>query len=74
PTPADLAFARRFIDWNAIDHGIQRVDACRAPSGDLLLVELEDLNPYLSLDLLDEETRDTFVTAVKGALVARIAA
>ncbi|WP_306334340.1 hypothetical protein [Streptomyces sp. KL118A] len=68
PTDADLAFARAFIDWNAVDHGIQRVDACRAPSGELLLVELEDLNPYLSLDLLDEETRDAFVTALKRSL------
>ena len=50
PSEADLAFARRFIDWNTLDHGIQRVDACRTRDGDLLLVELEDLNPYLSLD------------------------
>ncbi|MGV9883754.1 hypothetical protein [Streptomyces sp. NPDC003006] len=74
PTPADLAFAQRFVDWNTIDHGIQRVDACRTPSGDLLLVELEDLNPYLSLDLLDDATRDAFVTAVKESLSARLAA
>ncbi|MFF1378666.1 hypothetical protein [Streptomyces sp. NPDC058308] len=72
PAPADLAFAQHFVDWNAIDHGIQRVDACRAPSGDLLLVELEDLNPYLSLDLLDEETRDAFVAAVKRSLSAHL--
>ncbi|MBQ9696154.1 MAG: hypothetical protein IJV58_07000 [Oscillospiraceae bacterium] len=46
---ADIAFARRFIGWNTIPHGIQRVDACRTKDGALLLVELEDLNPYLSL-------------------------
>lgn len=68
PTPADLAFAQRFVDWNAIDHGIQRVDACRTRTGELLLVELEDLNPYLSLDLLDEATRESFVAAVKDSL------
>ncbi|MBW5482671.1 hypothetical protein [Streptomyces bambusae] len=67
-TPADLAFAQRFADWNPLSHGIQRVDACRAPSGDLLLVELEDLNPYLSLDLLTPETRDHVVTTLKTAL------
>ncbi|MFJ3230923.1 hypothetical protein [Streptomyces sp. NPDC086787] len=64
PTADDLEFARRFIDWNAIEHGIQRVDACRAPDGRLLLVELEDLNPYLSLDALTPETRDAFVVAM----------
>ncbi|MGW7378327.1 hypothetical protein [Streptomyces sp. NPDC054794] len=68
PTAEDLHFARRFIDWNALGHGIQRVDACRAPDGALLLVELEDLNPYLSLDALPEETRDEFVTAMTQSL------
>lgn len=49
-TEQDLEFAQKFIDWNDLGHGIQRVDACRTQDGDLLLVELEDLNPYLSLD------------------------
>ncbi|MEV6759291.1 hypothetical protein AB0N16_01320 [Streptomyces sp. NPDC051105] len=68
PTEADLVFARRFIDWNTLDHGIQRVDACRAPDGSLLLVELEDLNPYLSLDLVPDRTRDAFVTRMTASL------
>ncbi|MER6314533.1 hypothetical protein ABT237_12290 [Streptomyces sp. NPDC001581] len=68
PTEADLAFARAFIDWNTLDHGIQRVDACRAPSGELLLVELEDLNPYLSLDLLPADVQDTFITSLTRSL------
>lgn len=67
-TARDLEFARRFVDWNGLAHGIQRVDACRAPDGELLLVELEDLNPYLSLDLVDDGTRDTFVTAMVRSL------
>lgn len=66
--PGDLEFARRFIEWNTLDHGIQRVDACRAPDGELLLVELEDLNPYLSLDALDEASREAFVSAVTASL------
>ncbi|MFI9159640.1 hypothetical protein [Kitasatospora aureofaciens] len=68
PTAADLEFARRFIAWNTVEHGIQRVDACRTPEGGLLLVELEDLNPYLSLDLVDEATRHRFVAALKSSL------
>ncbi|MFE3738079.1 hypothetical protein [Streptomyces sp. NPDC059134] len=68
PTEADLVFARTFVDWNTLDHGIQRVDACRTRDGGLLLVELEDLNPYLSLDLVDDRTRDTFVTALTDSL------
>jgi hypothetical protein len=70
PTAADLDFAQRFIDWNDIRHGIQRVDACRARDGELLLVELEDLNPYLSLDRLEPATRDNFVAAMTTSISA----
>lgn len=65
---ADLDFAREFVEWNGLDYGIQRVDACRDEDGRLLLVELEDLNPYLSLDLLDTETRDSFVRDFEESL------
>ncbi|MET7385171.1 hypothetical protein ACFYPT_17765 [Streptomyces sp. NPDC005529] len=72
PTDEDREFAQRFVDWNDITHGIQRVDACRAPGGELLLVELEDLNPYLSLDVLSPEARDAFVSRMKTSLHALI--
>lgn len=68
PVDADLAFARRFIEWNTLDHGIQRVDACRTRDGELLLVELEDLNPYLSLGSASEQTRDSFVASMTDSL------
>lgn len=64
----DIAFAKQFIAWNTIENGIQRVDACRTKSGQLLLVELEDLNPYLSLFLLDEDTRERFMQDFVHAL------
>ncbi|MFC9327070.1 hypothetical protein [Kitasatospora sp. NPDC057015] len=69
-TAEDLAFARGFVDWNTLSHGIQRVDACRTEDGGLLLVELEDLNPYLSLDLVDEDTREGFAQAMRGSVEA----
>ncbi|GGW94687.1 hypothetical protein [Streptomyces chartreusis] len=74
PTDGDLEFARRFVEWNGLGHGIQRVDACRAPGGELLLVELEDLNPYLSLGALDDAGRDAFVAAMKTSLHRFLAA
>ncbi|MGW1226223.1 hypothetical protein [Streptomyces sp. NPDC001515] len=67
-SPADLDFARAFIEWNTLDHGIQRVDACRTASGELLLVELEDLNPYLSLDRVDPRTREAFAARMTASL------
>ena len=66
----DLEYAAKFIEWNDIDYGIQRVDACRMPSGELLLMEVEDINPYLSLDLLSEAKRESFVQALSKALLA----
>lgn len=71
-TEADLLFAEKFIRWNNMDRGITRVDACRLPDGSLLLVELEDLNPFLSIDVLPEAKREqfigNFITALKAAL------
>ena len=72
PTHADLEFARTFIEWNDIEHGIQRVDACRTGAGDLLLVELEDLNPYLSLDRVATATRDVFVADLAASITSLI--
>ena len=60
-SPEDLGFARQFIKWNNMERGITRVDACRLQDGSLLLVELEDLNPFLSIDLLSQEKRESFL-------------
>lgn len=57
----DVDFAKSFIDWNTLEYGIQRVDACRTKDGKLLLVELEDLNPYLSLLETGEATCKRFL-------------
>lgn len=67
-TAEDLRFARQFIEWNGLTRGITRVDACRLPDGRLLLVELEDLNPYLSLDVLEESVRERFVAGLIAEL------
>lgn len=64
----DLEFAQRFINWNSIHHGIQRVDACRSRDGRLLLVELEDLNPYLSLLDIAPDVCQQFVESFKDSL------
>jgi hypothetical protein len=67
-TAEDLAFAEKFIRWNDMARGIVRVDACRLQDGSLLLVELEDLNPFLSLDTLSEEKRGQFIANFLEAL------
>ena len=74
PTAEEREFASQFLNWNGITHGIQRVDGCRTTDGRLLLMELEDLNPYLSLDVLPPGERERFVqrmAASIGALIDR---
>lgn len=57
----DVEFALKFINWNTCKFGIQRVDACRTMDGKLLLMELEDYNPFLSLDLLQPNVKEQFL-------------
>tara|TARA_B110001450_G_C17571815_1_gene461106 strand:+ start:74 stop:880 length:807 start_codon:yes stop_codon:yes gene_type:complete len=68
PNEKDLNFANKFIEWNNITRGITRVDACSLKDGSLLLIELEDLNPYLSLDSIDKKTKKKFVANLVKAL------
>ncbi|MER5949924.1 hypothetical protein ABT127_28110 [Streptomyces sp. NPDC001904] len=68
PSEQDLRFARYFIDWSGLSHGVQRVDACRTNGGELLLMELEDHNPYLSLLALPATTRDSFLSDLTKSL------
>ncbi|MEJ1222949.1 hypothetical protein [Sediminicola sp. 1XM1-17] len=60
-TDKDLAFAEKFVQWNAMERGIVRIDGCRLKDNTLLLVEVEDLNPFLSLDALNESKRKDFL-------------
>lgn len=39
----------------------QSCDACRLKEGSLLLMELEGLNPYPSLDIVNKENRSFFL-------------
>ncbi|PUV24527.1 hypothetical protein [Sphingobacterium athyrii] len=68
PTTNDLIFAKKFVEWNNIKHGITRVDACRLADHSLLLVELEDLNPFLSIELLPDKMRESFINNFITAL------
>ncbi len=68
---ADKAFALQFVNWNSSKRGIQRVDACRLKDGRLLLMELEDYNPFLSLNLLPSSVKEQFLEGLHKALEER---
>ena len=69
---ADLAFALGFLAWNGESRAVVRVDGVReTASGQLLLMEIEDYNPYLSLAELSEATRERLVDALVGSLLSK---
>lgn len=49
PTESDLTFAQKFVGWEQLPYGIQRIDAVRTTKGELLLTEDEDIAEYLYL-------------------------
>lgn len=57
PTATEIDWAQKFINWNQLPFGLQRIDACRMESGELLLMEIEAMMPFLSLDALNENSR-----------------
>lgn len=61
PSDYDLNWARRFVHWNHLPYGIQRIDGGRTKDGKLWLIEVEDFLPYLSLDILSAETKERVV-------------
>jgi hypothetical protein len=71
PDEAELKLAETFIAWNQMKNGIQRVDFAKTHEG-LFLVELEDINPFLSLELLKSHVRQNFIDRMKQALLRLI--
>ncbi|MBS3152211.1 hypothetical protein J4230_02255 [Candidatus Woesearchaeota archaeon] len=57
----DREFAENFIKWNKLKYGIQRIDACRTKDNKLLLMEIEDFCPYLSIPDIKEKLRSKFI-------------
>ena len=68
PNAAEVAWAQKFVAWNKLPYGLQRIDAGRLPSGDLLLMEIEDSNPYLSLSDLDASRRQMVVKRLRESM------
>ncbi|MFH1187409.1 MAG: hypothetical protein V1688_00945 [bacterium] len=70
PAPTDLDFAQKFVDWNNLPYGLQRIDAIRTKNGELLLTEVEDLAPYLYLMEIDEKNRENIVNMLIDSVLS----
>lgn len=69
PTAAEIAFAQRFVEWTGVRHAVQRIDALQLNDGSLLLLEIEDNWPYLSLPQLPQAEQIKILQAIRDALV-----
>jgi hypothetical protein len=72
PTEDELKFARKFLEWDNMEFGLIRIDACRTKDGQLLLVELEDYEPFLYLLWASASTKNNMVDKLVKAINARL--
>lgn len=69
---ADMKFATRFNEWNGASRGVVRIDGVRETcTGNLLMMEIEDYNPYLSLDLLPAAEQELFADVLAESIMAK---
>ncbi len=61
PTSAECVIAQQFIDWNHLPYGLQRIDFGATMQDKMLLMEIEDWCPQLSLSDMDKTARDSFL-------------
>lgn len=69
PTEDEILLAKRFVDWNDLPHGIQRIDFVKKDDSSLLLTEVEDLCPYLYISDVGIEIRNRFLERVKVSMI-----
>jgi len=69
PTDEELLWSENFVEWNTLEYGFQRIDACKTKDGKLLLMEIEDDYPFWSFLDLDQKTQkivfDNFLASLQ---------
>lgn len=73
PNVKQVEWARQFVEWNELPYGLQRIDAALLPNGEMLLMEIEDLAPFLSLDRLPPLTRKEVAEKLAQSLLRLLA-
>ena len=69
PTVDQLEIAQRLVSWNTLPYGIQRIDFGITDSGDMLLIEIEDWCPYLSLREIPNDLSNRFLATIMRSLI-----
>lgn len=68
-TAAEIASASQYVSWNPV-HGIQRMDFLQTINHGLLLLEIEDWCPYLSLFDVENLPKEKFLENLMISLAA----
>lgn len=68
PSEEEVEFARQFVLWNNLQHGLQRVDVVTTVEGQKSLNELEDHCPYLWLLKMPSDIQALLVESLVQSL------
>jgi len=68
PTKEEIELVNRFVAWNKMANGIQRIDMIKTQQGEFLLLEVEDESPYFSLTEINETKKDKFLKHLERSL------
>ncbi|MBI2148674.1 hypothetical protein HYU23_03260 [Candidatus Woesearchaeota archaeon] len=61
PNKYEINLANQFSNWNKLKYGIQRIDMCKTGDNSMLLMEIEDFCPFLSLKDINYKLRNKFL-------------
>ncbi|CAB3753979.1 hypothetical protein [Paraburkholderia humisilvae] len=71
-TAAEVDWALAFVHWNNLPYGIERIDVAKLPDGGMLLMEVEDSTPMLSLENLPVAVRNVATRAIVESVCQRV--
>lgn len=72
PTRQEIEWAEKFVQWNNLRYGLQRIDAVRTRTMELLLMEVEDTMPMLTLFDLSELRRTQVLECFVQSLIKNL--
>ncbi len=71
PPAVLIDWAQQFVAWRKMPYGLLRIDAAQLANGQLLLMEIEDLAPFLSLQVLPQDIRGHIIEKLAASLLAQ---
>lgn len=67
-TDKELLLAQNFANLNYDFIGVQRIDFLKDMNNEIILLEIEDVSPYLDLDCLSKSDLNSFLNEYKSVV------